>query len=274
MAVYAIGDLQGCFEELQRLLDRLRFDPAADRLWFAGDLVNRGPDSLATLRFVRGLGEGARVVLGNHDLHLLTLYAQGRGADANSTLRPIFAAEDATVLLEWLRHQPLLHHDAALGFTMTHAGLPPPWDLAQAQVCAREVEQALQGEGFAELSRRLYGNEPDRWSPALTGLARQRYTINALTRMRFCTADGRLDFAAKGAPGSQPPELMPWFEVPRRAHTGRLLFGHWSALGPVTVPAIYPLDTGCLWGGALSALRLDPPAGEPCYTRLPCEGYA
>ncbi|HJO35530.1 MAG TPA: symmetrical bis(5'-nucleosyl)-tetraphosphatase [Gammaproteobacteria bacterium] len=274
MAVYAIGDLQGCFEELQRLLDRLHFDPAADRLWFAGDLVNRGPDSLATLRFVHSLGERAAVVLGNHDLHLLTLYAQGRGAEANATLRPIFAAEDVTVLLEWLRHQPLLHHDARLGFTMTHAGLPPAWDLAQAQACAREVEQALQGEGFAALSRRLYGNEPDRWRPDLTGLARLRYTVNALTRMRFCTADGRLDFTAKGAPGSQPPGLLPWFEVPARTPTGRLLFGHWSALGPVAAPGIYPLDTGCLWGGALSALRLDPAAGEPYYTRLPCEGYA
>lgn len=274
MAVYAIGDLQGCFEELQRLLERLHFDPAADRLWFAGDLVNRGPDSLATLRFVRGLGKRAKVVLGNHDLHLLTLYAQGRGADANATLRPIFAAEDAATLLEWLRHQPLLHHDAGLAFTMTHAGLPPSWDLAQAQACAQEVEQALQGEGFVELTRCLYGNEPDRWSPDLTGLARLRYTVNALTRMRFCTADGRLDFNAKGAPGSQRPGLLPWFEVPGRAHTGRLLFGHWSALGSVTAPGIYPLDTGCLWGGALSALRLDPAAGEPHYTRLPCEGYA
>lgn len=270
MAVYAIGDIQGCFRELQQLLAHLRFDPARDRLWFAGDLVNRGPHSLETLRFVRDLGAAAITVLGNHDLHLLAAADQPARIKARDTLHPIMDAADHEELLGWLRRQPLLHHDPELGYTLVHAGLPPQWDLAQAQACAHEVETALRGAAHADYFAHMYGDGPDLWTDSLSGWDRLRFITNCLTRLRYCSADGHIALAYKGAPGSQPAGLQPWFELPqRRSRDLNILFGHWSTLGPRNDAGIYPLDSGCLWGGHLSAIRLD---GEPRWTRIPCAG--
>ena len=260
MAVYAVGDLQGCLEPLQRLLDRLRFDPAADRLWLVGDLVNRGPHSLETLRFVRGLGEAAACVLGNHDLHLLAVAASGRTLKPHDTLRPVIEAPDAGELLGWLRQLPLLHHDAQIGWTMVHAGLPPQWDLALAQACAAEVEAELRGPHHARLFASMYGDKPALWSAELNGMERLRYALNAFTRIRYVNARGSLDFACKTDPDQAPPELTPWFRVAERlSRDTRIVFGHWSTLGLIQEAGVLALDTGCLWGGQLTAARLDMP---------------
>lgn len=261
MAVYAIGDLQGCLAPLKRLLDRLRFDPASDRLWFCGDLVNRGPDSLDALRFVRGLGETALTVLGNHDLHLLALaWDPARSPRGKDTLDGVLAAPDREELLEWLRRRPLVHHDATLGWTLVHAGLPPQWGLAEAQATAAELQGVLGGPGFAAFLGRMYGDGPDRWSPDLQGAGRLRYIVNAFTRMRYCRADGSLDLEEKGPPEQAPAGLVPWFRVPgRRSRSLKLVFGHWSSLGYVAESGVWGLDTGCVWGGRLTALRLDDP---------------
>jgi len=258
VAVYAIGDIQGCYAQLLDLLDLVGFDPAHDRLWFAGDLVNRGPQSLETLRFVRDLGDLAVTVLGNHDLHLIAA-ANGRGLDHDDhTLDAILAAPDRDELVDWLRHRPLLHHDADLGFTLVHAGLPPQWDLATAQRCAREVENALRGEQYRDFLRHLYGNKPRRWSEDLAGWDRLRFSVNCLTRMRYCTPGGKLKLKHTGPPGSQPASLVPWFNAPGRASRDlKIIFGHWSTLGVPDVEGIYPIDSGCLWGGQLTALRID-----------------
>lgn len=270
MAVYAIGDIQGCFRELQQLLAHLRFEPARDILWFAGDLVNRGPHSLETLRFVRDLGSSAITVLGNHDLHLLAAASLADRLKTKDTLHPILDAPDRDELLDWLRCQPLLHHDAELGYTLVHAGLPPQWDLAQAQTCAHEVETQLRRDDYADYFRHMYGDEPTCWSDTLQGWDRLRFITNCLTRLRYCDADGHIALAYKGAPGSQPPGLLPWFEHShRRSRTMNILFGHWSTLGERDDAGIYPLDSGCLWGGQLTALRLD---GTPRWTRIPCVG--
>jgi bis(5'-nucleosyl)-tetraphosphatase (symmetrical) len=270
MAVYAIGDVQGCFGDLQRLLDHIRFDPASDRLWFVGDLVNRGPQSLETLRFVRDLGECAVTVLGNHDLHLIAV-AHGRPLDGDDhTLDDVLQAPDCTELVDWLCHRPLLHHDQAMGYTMVHAGLPPQWDLALAGDCAREVEQALRGPQRKEFIAHMYGNQPRRWSKQLHGWDRLRFAINCFTRMRFCATDGTLDFRSKGPPGTQPAGQLPWFEVPGRASRAlKIVFGHWSTLGAYDAPGVFATDTGCLWGGALTALRLDGPVQR---LTVPCDG--
>ncbi len=258
MATYAIGDVQGCFEPLQRLLDKLNFDPAADTLWFAGDLVNRGPESLAVLRQVRELGDRAITVLGNHDLALLVIAAGFSRPGRRDTMIDVLNAPDAEQLLDWLRHRPLLHHDAELGFTLVHAGLAPAWDLATAQACARELEAALRGPAHRTLLAEMFGNRPERWSDDLTGLDRLRCIINYCTRMRFCRLDGSLDLQAKSPPGRQPEGLLPWFELPwRRNRDLDIVFGHWAALGHYRAPGIYALDSGCVWGGRLTALRLD-----------------
>ncbi|HEX7046717.1 MAG TPA: symmetrical bis(5'-nucleosyl)-tetraphosphatase [Gammaproteobacteria bacterium] len=258
MAVFAIGDVQGCFDELQRLLDKLNFDPDKDRLWFTGDLVNRGPKSLETLRFVRDLGDGAISVLGNHDLHLLAVAEGFQAERPRDTMRTVLDAPDASELLNWLRHRPLAHYDAALGYLLVHGGLPPEWNLDAALDAAREVESELRGANYRDLLRDMYGNEPARWSEDLAGTERRRYIINAFTRIRYCTADGQLDFTHKGPPGSQPPDLLPWFSVPGRENAELdVLFGHWSTLRDSKTPRAFALDTGCLWGGKLTALRID-----------------
>jgi bis(5'-nucleosyl)-tetraphosphatase (symmetrical) len=263
MVTYAIGDVQGCHRELQRLLEVIAFDPGTDRLWFTGDLVNRGPDSLLVLRFVRQLGSRAITVLGNHDLHLLACAVGNRKPRRNDTFEEILEAPDRDSLLQWLRACPLFHHDTASGYAMVHAGLAPQWDIAAATARAHEVERALRGSGFTAFLNNMYGNEPDRWSEDLHGNARLRFITNCLTRIRYCTSKGRLDLKPKGPPGTQGGKLMPWYAVPdRRSRATRILFGHWATLHLAGAPDtennnVVGLDTGCVWGGRLTAMRLD-----------------
>lgn len=257
MATYAIGDIQGCFDSLQRLLARCRFDPAQDRLWLVGDLVNRGPHSLETLRFIKGLGSSALTVLGNHDLYLLMVAEGGakrRGKD--DTIQAILDAPDCGELLDWLRQQPLCHTENA--YCLVHAGLLPQWTGAQARRLAGEVEAALQGPQYREFIANMWGSQPDSWSEELSGWPRLRVIVNALTRMRFCTAAGVMDFRVKGEVGNAPAGYVPWFEVPgRKSADSIVVAGHWSALGLKITPNLLALDSGCLWGGQLTALRLE-----------------
>ncbi|MEM9383791.1 MAG: symmetrical bis(5'-nucleosyl)-tetraphosphatase [Pseudomonadota bacterium] len=273
MAVYAIGDLQGCAEALERLLDRLRFDPTADRLWFCGDLVNRGPNSIGALRLVHSLGDAAIAVLGNHDLHLLAVAAGVRPARPHKgdTLGPILNADDGAELLAWLARQPLAHYDAEVGWLMVHAGLPPQWSRNDALTYAAEVQGVLNsGEATAWLSR-MYGNDPDQWHHDLARDERLRFTVNCLTRMRYCTLQGQLRFKAKGAPGSQPEGQLPWFAVPgRRSADTPIVFGHWSTLGRYRAYNVLGLDTGCVWGGCLTAARLAPHPVD--FVEVDCPG--
>lgn len=265
MAVYAIGDVQGCYPELGRLLDKLAFDPAADRLWFCGDLVNRGGESLRVLRMLHQLRENIVVTLGNHDLSLLAIAQRKREAQrrVNPELREVLFAEDAPVLLEWLRMQPLLHEDKALGWAMVHAGLAPRWGMRQARRAAQEVERELHGNKHKRLLGKMFGNTPDHWSAKQRNEERMRAAINIFTRMRYCDVRGRIDFQAKDRPGTQKPGLYPWFSVPgMRRREVRIVCGHWSALGLFAGLGVYAIDTGCVWGGRLTALRLDT-GGEP-----------
>ena len=258
MATWAIGDVQGCAAELEALLDRIRYSPARDRLWFVGDLVNRGPRSVDVLRLVAGLGDSCVVVLGNHDLHLLAA-ARGAGLrDGDESLAPVLAARDRTRLLDWLQSRRMLHHDPALDRVMIHAGLPPQWDLEQARRCAGDLERVLQGEASGAFFERMYGNQPDLWHDDLEGIDRLRFTVNALTRLRACDASGRMLLKLKGPVDRLPPGAMPWFRVPgRRTASVRVVCGHWSALGYHDADGVLALDTGCVWGGTLTAQRLD-----------------
>jgi len=258
MATYAIGDIQGCYQELQQLLTHIGFDPTQDSLWFVGDLVNRGPDSAEVLRFVKNLGPRAITVLGNHDLHTLAV-ANGHTRYAkNDKIDDVLNAPDRDELLNWLRHQPLLHHDESLGFTMIHAGLPPQWDLAQAKQCAAEIEAVLQSPQHTEYLEQMYGNDPNQWNEKLTDWERLRFITNCFSRLRYCDADGSLALKEKLKPGSQAKGLMPWFEHPERLTAEcDIVFGHWSTLGLIASNGVYAIDTGCLWGGAMTALRLE-----------------
>ena len=259
MATYAIGDLQGCLDPLESLLEHIRFDPANDRLWFVGDLVNRGPQSLEALRFVRDLGDRAVTVLGNHDIHLLGCRFGTRVARGRDTLEPILQAEDGDELIDWLRHQPLLHHDASLDWTLVHAGIHPHWTLEQAQVAARETEAAMQSAPAEQFFAGIFGNQSDHPTGNRTEADRQRFAINVFTRMRYCHADGRLDFAEKRPPAQASADLMPWFALPDRPMADRrIVFGHWSTLGPaLSRHNAWGIDQGCLWGHRLTALRLE-----------------
>lgn len=258
MATYAVGDIQGCFAALCRLLERIAFAPEHDRLWFAGDLVNRGPQSLEVLRFVHGLGERAVAVLGNHDLHLLGVVCGQAPQRRGDTLAAILSAPDCETLLTWLRHRPFLHHDPGLGMTMLHAGLPPQWGLTQAQAAAADIEAVLRGPAYATALGQLRQAPPRQWSESLETWDRLRYMTYCFTNLRYCNATGDLDIGAKGAPGSQTAGYLPWFAVPQRASADlRLIFGHWATLGPCDAPGVYALDTGCVWGGALTALCLE-----------------
>ncbi len=262
MATYAIGDIQGCYEEIMHLIDIIGFSKSGDRLWLCGDLVNRGPQSLAVLRWARDLGERAVTVLGNHDLHLLAVAQGARSPRSKDTFQDVLEAPDRTALLRWLREQPLLHHDADLGFAMVHAGLPPQWDLPLAKRCANELQETLRGDNYEEFFAHMYGNEPSQWSYGLQGFERLRYITNCFTRLRYCDRDGRLDLRSSGPPGSQPPGYLPWFQIPGRASkTEAILFGHWATLRLTPQnfqqSGVWPLDTGCVWGGWLTALRLE-----------------
>jgi bis(5'-nucleosyl)-tetraphosphatase (symmetrical) len=255
MAIYAIGDVQGCYDQLRRLLDTISFNEHDDTLWFVGDLVNRGPKSLETLRFIKSLDDAAVVVLGNHDLHLLAAVCDPIADNSRKALTQILLAPDRDELINWLKHRPLFYCDD--NFAMVHAGLPPQWDLKQASSLAREVETVLQGNHFPILMKAMYGDKPDVWSPDLVGMDRLRFIINAFTRMRYCDKHGRLDLAHNGSPGLQPKHLVPWFNVPgRKSAAIRIVFGHWSSLGYYEGDNCYAIDTGCLWGGQLTALRL------------------
>lgn len=258
MAVYAVGDLQGCLDPLKRLLDQLAFDPGRDTVWFTGDLVNRGPASLETLRFVRALGDSAVTVLGNHDLHLLaSAWTDSRRNKRHDTLEEVLAAPDREELLHWLRRRPVLHHDAKLGFTLVHAGLPPQWDLDIARNAAAELEAALGGDDFVAFFENMYGNLPNLWSPDLAGIDRLRFSVNAFTRLRFVRPDGSLDFGSKGPAERARHELLPWFRYPGRRSAGmKIVFGHWSLLDKSTCEGVYGIDTGCVYGGQLTALAL------------------
>jgi bis(5'-nucleosyl)-tetraphosphatase (symmetrical) len=259
MAVYAIGDLQGCYDPFRELLDVIDFDPAADTLWLCGDLVNRGPKSLKTLRFVRSLGDSAVTVLGNHDLHLLALWvgAVDLGKRFDS-LEKLLRAPDADELCDWLRKRPLAHYDAKLDTLMVHAGTHPDWSVKKTLARAREVETELCDGDYATLLSKMYGNAPTAWSGSLTGYKRLRFIINCLTRMRFVTRDNRLNFTRSGSPWRLLKNVRPWFDAPDR-NTGdtRVVFGHWSQLGLVVLPELISLDTGCVWGRQLTAVRLD-----------------
>jgi bis(5'-nucleosyl)-tetraphosphatase (symmetrical) len=256
MATYAVGDIQGCCTEFRQLLERIRFDPAVDKLWLVGDLVNRGPDSLGVLRLVKSLEESAITVLGNHDLHLLAVAAGATEQHKNDTLDDILHAPDRDELLLWLSGQRLLHTEG--DWVLVHAGLLPGWTVEQALGLAREVEAALRGAHSHEFLLRMYGNNPARWDDNLTGYKRLRVITNAFTRLRACTAEGEMEFKFKGEVQDCPVGYLPWFEVPRRASAGAtVVCGHWSALGLKVTPNVIALDTGCLWGGAISAIRLE-----------------
>jgi bis(5'-nucleosyl)-tetraphosphatase (symmetrical) len=264
MALYAIGDIQGCDTELAALLEAIKFSADRDRLWFVGDLVNRGPESLQVLRRVRALGDAATITLGNHDLHLLAVSLGSARERREDTLTQILAAPDRELLLEWLLNRPLLHEDADFNLCLVHAGLAPQWDLATARACARELERALRKDP-KRLFDQMYGDQPDCWNDALSGADRLRFIVNCFTRLRYVDDSGRLMLRAKGAPKkTQTKSLIPWFEAPNiRWRGARVVFGHWSTLGFFSNSDVIALDTGCVWGGSLTALRLDDADAKP-----------
>ena len=258
MAQYAVGDIQGCYRPLREGLDRLQFDPAKDILWCAGDLVNRGPQSLDVLRFLKELGDSARLVLGNHDLHLLAAYYGQKELGSRDTAQEILDAPDCDELIFWLRSQPLLQLDTQLKIVMTHAGLPPMWTVAKAQGLAKEVSEAIQASKASKFFASMYGNSPDLWSDDLEGTDRLRLITNYLTRMRFISPEGKLDFTAKGDPAARPFGHLPWYELEHQLDDYRVVFGHWAALkGETGHQRFLGLDTGCVWGGCLTFCNLE-----------------
>ncbi|MBV8470687.1 MAG: symmetrical bis(5'-nucleosyl)-tetraphosphatase [Burkholderiaceae bacterium] len=253
---YIIGDLQGCCDALERLLLKLEFSPSRDHLYVLGDLVNRGPHSLATLRKLQALGGGATCLLGNHDLHLLALACGARKAKRDDTAQEILAAPDRDALLDWLRRQHMARLEQ--GWLMVHAGVVPQWSTEQTLLCAGEVESMLRGPDLVDFLHAMYANTPDKWSPDLQGIERLRFIVNVLTRIRFCDAKGCLDHKTKDGAGSAPPGFFPWFDAPGRKTEGQAIaFGHWSTLGLMQRPHLLALDTGCVWGGRLSAARVE-----------------
>lgn len=259
MAVYAIGDVQGCFDDLQRLLEIIQFEPSQDQVWLVGDLVNRGPKSTEVLRFAKNAGESVKIVLGNHDLHLLAAaYGVTKHKHDKDTMMSVLAAPDRDELIDWLRHQPLFYHDEKLDFSMVHAGLPPQWKIKKALKLSHEVETLLQGGSVKSTLKAMYGNQPNRWSKSLKGMDRARFIINCFTRLRYCDALGTLNFKHKGSLGSQPEGIMPWFEVKgRKSKKDNIVFGHWSTLATKRYGNTYALDSGAVWGEQLTALRID-----------------
>lgn len=270
MAVYAIGDIQGCFTPLQSLLKKINFQDSRDTLWFTGDLVNRGPESIEVLRFVKDLGQKAITVLGNHDLHLLAIAHNKKKQNKSDTLDCVLDAPDCSELLDWLACRPLIHHDAALKATLVHAARYPGWDLQLATKLANEVHDVLTSDKLPDFLEHMYGNIPDLWTGSLQGWDRLRVITNCFTRLRYCDSNGHMNMDEKGAPGSQPENFRPWFEFATDDHDfGHTVFGHWSTLGVNTLNNnIICLDDGCLWGGALTAVRLDVP--EKPLTSVDC----
>ncbi|HEX4050022.1 MAG TPA: symmetrical bis(5'-nucleosyl)-tetraphosphatase [Steroidobacteraceae bacterium] len=269
MARWAIGDIQGCGEELEELLERIDFVRSRDRLWLVGDLVNRGPRSLQVLRRIHTLGDAAVCVLGNHDLHLLAVALAGARQRRSDTLAEVLAAPDRDTLIDWLLHRPLAVYQpggtapGARADLLLHAGLVPQWSVGETLALAAEVQHALQSAPRRLLAR-MYGDRPERWKQGLSGMARLRFTVNVLTRLRFCTAAGQIDLQHKGRPDSAEAPWIPWFKAPARASSeARIVFGHWSALGLYRAPGLLGLDTGCVWGGSLTAVNLDEPASVP-----------
>lgn len=260
MAVYAVGDLQGCLQPLKCLLEQVAFDPANDKLWLVGDLINRGPESLETLRFLYRMRESVVCVLGNHDLHLLAVAYNIERLKKGDTLRDILQAPDCNDLLTWLRQQPLLHYDAERNTALVHAGIPPQWSLKKALKYAGEVEHALRDDSLIKpFLDGMYGNDPAKWDSDLTGIPRLRVITNYFTRMRFCTRDGKLDLKSKEGLGTAPPGFAPWFSYKeRKTRDTKIIFGHWAALeGQCPEPGVFALDTGCVWGGAMTLLNVD-----------------
>ena len=272
MSLYLIGDLQGCDAPLARLLQTIDFSPSTDTLYFLGDLVNRGPESLAVLRRLSALGNAAQCLLGNHDLHALGVWQGVRSSSKGDTLAGLLAASDCDELLHWLRHRPLAI--AAHGWLMVHAGVLPQWTGEQTLALAGELEQQLRSDGFKDFLADLFGNQPAQWQDSLQGMQRWRVTVNALTRLRFCTAAGEMEFSVKGGQADAPPGYVRWFEVPGRATMDQpIAFGHWSTLnaGQALHHNTLALDTGCVWGGCLTAARLGSRAGEFELMQVPCD---
>ena len=270
MSTYAIGDLQGCFDPFMRLLEKIQFDEKQDTLWLTGDLVNRGPQSLETLRFIKNLGSHAITVLGNHDLTLLAVAFNAISYDPKRyTFGDILAASDRDALIDWLRHRPFIHQDSSLGYTLVHAGLPPQWDLVLAKSLAKEVELILQSENPLPFFENLFGNMPNHWDPALTGMDRLRFIVNCFTRLRFCNVAGELELKVKESAENAPAGYLPWFSInTRKSQDLKILFGHWASLeGKCREPNVFPLDTGCVWGNCLTAMRLSDGQRftDPCH---------
>jgi bis(5'-nucleosyl)-tetraphosphatase (symmetrical) len=264
MSTYVVGDLQGCYRELQQLLSTVKFDPAKDVLWLTGDLVNRGPQSLECLRLVKSLGSAARTVLGNHDLHLLAVAMSGSTSKKKDTLGDILAAQDRDELMHWLRQQPLMIVDEARQLALVHAGIFPGWTIAQARKLAQEVESTLQSDKCLDFLQHMYGNEPDNWDDHLTGMSRLRFITNAFTRMRICAVSNKakknnaLEFRYKAEVSGIPADYVPWFARFSTPPGWRVLFGHWAALGAHTgIDNIIALDSGCAWGRFLTMLRIE-----------------
>ena len=270
MAVYAIGDIQGCVLEFEELLEKIEFDPGSDQIWITGDIINRGPNSLEALRLAKKFTNCIFTVLGNHDLHLLAVANKIRRSRAGDTIKPILEAPDRDELLHWLRHQPLVHVDKNLKTLMIHAGVYPGWSKKQLVSYAAEVESILQSDDYSHLLKNMYGNKPVLWTKSLKGWDRYRFIINTLTRMRFCNKNGELNFTQKGKPDSRNTRLVPWYEHEKiKCSKWRIVFGHWSALGYFQKNNIISLDSGCVWGGKMTAVRLDSTFQAP-YWQLDC----
>lgn len=270
MTIFAIGDIQGCFVELKDLLHKINFSLDRDQLWFTGDLVNRGPDSLATLRYVKSLGENAITVLGNHDLHMLAVLLGFESQRPKDTFGEIIHAQDKHELIDWIRTRPLMHWDQANNSILVHAGIYPGWEIPKAMKHAKEVETILQNESFPLFLQNMYGNKPNQWKESLAGWERLRFITNVFSRMRYCHEDFSLDLKHNGKPGTQPKHLRPWFELlSKQQKDYRIIFGHWSTLGVNYFDNVYALDSGCLWGGKLTALALEK---EPRFIHLKCKG--
>lgn len=270
MATYAIGDIQGCYHAFRSLLHQIGFQPEKDRLWFVGDLINRGGGSLEVLRLLVQYHSqhpsAITAVLGNHDLHAITVAAGLKTPNRDDTLQPLLEAPDKDQLIDWLRHRPMAHHEN--GYLMVHAGVLPQWSAAQTISLAAEVEQMLRGPDYRNFLGRMYGNQPDHWDDSLQGMDRLRLITNAITRLRVCTRDGTMDFKFKGELKDVPAGLIPWFRLPyRQSLDTTILCGHWSALGLYQDDNVIALDTGCLWGGKLTALRLE----DKQLFQVPCD---